>query len=62
MNARFRIIALGAALLALSPVAMAQRASLAERVAALERQAAAGQGTTDLLRQVIAAAFASVEH
>jgi tol-pal system protein YbgF len=52
MNARIRVIVLGAVLLALSPTAMAQRASLAERVAALERQAATDQGTTDLLRQV----------
>jgi len=52
MNARIRIVVLGAVLLAVSPTVMAQRASLAERVASLERQAAAGQGTTELLRQI----------
>jgi len=52
MNAGIRILALGAVLLAVSPAVFAQRASLAERVAVLERQAAAGQGTADLLRQI----------
>lgn len=46
-------IALAAALLAAAPV-HAQRASLAERVAALEQQAASNQGNVDLLNQIAA--------
>ncbi|MCJ0825798.1 tol-pal system protein YbgF [Luteimonas sp. 50] len=45
---------LGALLLATVPPASAQRASLAERVAALEQQAANNQGNVDLLNQVTA--------
>jgi len=41
-----------AGLLAMAAPAMAQRASLAERVAALEQQAANNQGNVDLLNQV----------
>jgi TolA-binding protein len=44
-------IAVAAALVAAAP-ASAQRASLAERVAALEQQAANNQGNVDLLNQV----------
>jgi tol-pal system protein YbgF len=44
-------IALAAALVAAAP-AFAQRASLADRVAALEQQAANNQGNVDLLNQV----------
>jgi tol-pal system protein YbgF len=44
-------IAIAAALVAAAP-ASAQRASLAERVAALEQQAANNQGNVDLLNQV----------
>lgn len=46
-------IALAAALVAAAPV-QAQRASLADRVAALEQQAANNQGNVDLLNQVTA--------
>ena len=52
MNARIRMLALASVLVAVSPAAFAQRASLAERVAVLEQQAAANRGNTDLLRQV----------
>jgi tol-pal system protein YbgF len=52
MNVVIRMVALGAVLAAVSPGALAQRASLAERVAVLEQQAAANRGNTDLLRQV----------
>jgi hypothetical protein len=52
MNGGIRMLVAGVVLLALSPVALAQRASLAERVAVLEQQAAANRGNTDLLRQV----------
>ena len=44
-------MAFAAALVAAAP-AFAQRASLAERVAALENQAASNQGNVDLLNQV----------
>src|SRR5512143_3397121 len=46
--------ALCAGLLAMAAPAMAQRASLAERVGALEQQAANNQGNVDLLNQVTA--------
>ena len=54
MNIRLSILWVAAVLvLALAtPAAHAQRASLAERVAALEQRAAADQGNVDLLRQV----------
>lgn len=51
MNIRTSLLA-AALLLAVAPIAHAQRASLAERVAALEQHAAADQGNVDLLRQV----------
>ena len=51
MNIRSALCA-AALLLAIVPAAQAQRASLAERVAALEQRAAADQGNVDLLRQV----------
>lgn len=47
------VIALAAALAAAAPV-QAQRASLADRVAALEQQAANNQGNVDLLNQLTA--------
>lgn len=43
---------LSACLLAIATPALAQRASLAERVAALEQQAASNRGTLDLVNQV----------
>ena len=43
---------LAACVLASAPLAAQQRASLAERVADLERQAAAGQGNVELLNQI----------
>ena len=43
---------LALATLAASPVAFAQRASLADRVAALEARAAADQGATELVNQI----------
>ena len=46
-----RIATLATCLLASLPVA-AQRASLADRVEALERQAAASQGNVELLTQI----------
>ena len=52
MNARIPVFAVSLALLAFAPVAGAQRASLAERVAALEQRAATDQGNVDLLNQV----------
>jgi tol-pal system protein YbgF len=51
MRASLYAIACAAALVAAAPV-HAQRASLAERVAALEQQAASNQGNVDLLNQV----------
>jgi len=54
MNVRIPALAVSLALLALAPVASAQRASLAERVASLEQRAAADQGNVDLLNQVTA--------
>jgi tol-pal system protein YbgF len=51
MNIRTSLCAL-ALLMAVVPAARAQRASLAERVAALEQRAAQDQGNVDLLRQV----------
>ena len=47
-----RIAALAACLLVSLPLAAQQRASLADRVAALERQAAAPQGNVELLNQI----------
>ncbi|RZA15957.1 MAG: tol-pal system protein YbgF, partial [Lysobacteraceae bacterium] len=44
-------IALLAAMLCASPLALAQRASLADRVAALEQRAAGDQNGTDLVDQ-----------
>lgn len=41
-----------AAMLGASPLALAQRASLADRVAALEQRAAGGQGATELVNQL----------
>lgn len=57
MNVRIPVFAVSLALLALgllafAPVAGAQRASLAERVGALEQRAATDQGNVDLLNQV----------
>ena len=52
MNVRIPVFAVSLALLAFAPVASAQRASLAERVAALEQRAATDQGNVDLLNQV----------
>lgn len=52
MNVRIPAFAVSLALLAFAPVAGAQRASLAERVAALEQRAATDQGNVDLLNQV----------
>jgi TolA-binding protein len=52
MNVRIPVVAVSLALLAFAPVAGAQRASLAERVAALEQRAATDQGNVDLLNQV----------
>ena len=53
MNVRIPVFfAVSLALLAFAPVAGAQRASLAERVAALEQRAATDQGNVDLLNQV----------
>src|SRR6476661_10315696 len=49
---RFLSAVLCTGLLAMAAPAMAQRASLAERVAALEQQAANNQGNVDLLNQV----------
>ncbi|MGN6112770.1 MAG: YbgF trimerization domain-containing protein, partial [Luteimonas sp.] len=54
MNIRVPALAVSLALLAFAPVASAQRASLAERVAALEQRAATDQGNVDLLNQVTA--------
>lgn len=54
MNARIPVLAVSLALVALAPVASAQRASLAERVAVLEQRAATDQGNVDLLNQVTA--------
>jgi len=51
MQRQFVSIVFAAALVAAAP-AFAQRASLAERVAALEQQAANNQGNVDLLNQV----------
>ena len=51
MNIRSSFLAV-ALLFAIVPVAHAQRASLAERIAALEQRAATDQGNVDLLRQV----------
>ena len=48
----FRIAILATCLLASLPLAAQQRASLAERVEALERQANAGQGSVALLNQI----------
>jgi tol-pal system protein YbgF len=52
MNVRIPAFAVSLALLAFAPVAGAQRASLAERVGALEQRAATDQGNVDLLNQV----------
>lgn len=52
MNVRIPVFAVSLALLAFAPVAGAQRASLAERVGALEQRAATDQGNVDLLNQV----------
>ena len=41
------------AMLTASPLALAQRASLADRVAALEQRAAGDQGATELVNQTI---------
>src|SRR6476661_378657 len=49
---RFLSAVLCTGLLAMAAPAMAQRASLAERVAALEQQAANNRGNVDLLNQV----------
>lgn len=54
MNVRIPVLAVSLALLAFAPVASAQRASLAERVAVLEQRAATDQGNVDLLNQVTA--------
>ena len=51
MRNAFLVTTLAAALVAAAP-ASAQRASLADRVAALEQQAASNQGNVDLLNQV----------
>lgn len=51
MRSPIAIIAFAAALVAAAP-AFAQRASLADRVAALEQQSANNQGNVDLLNQV----------
>jgi tol-pal system protein YbgF len=51
MRNTFLVTTLAAALVAAAP-ASAQRASLADRVAALEQQAASNQGNVDLLNQV----------
>ena len=51
MRRKFRMLVIAAALVAAAP-AFAQRASLADRVAALEQQAANNQGNLDLLNQV----------
>jgi tol-pal system protein YbgF len=45
-------VALLAAMLGASPLALAQRASLADRVAALEARTAGGQGGTELVNQI----------
>lgn len=45
-------IALLAAMLMASPLALAQRTSLADRVAALEQRAAGDQGATELVNQI----------
>lgn len=52
MNKLLTLSIIGTALLAIATPAVAQRASLAERVAALEQQAANNQGNIDLLNQV----------
>lgn len=52
MNIRIPAIVVTMALLASAPAAFAQRASLAERVSALEVHASADQGNVDLLNQV----------
>src|SRR5690606_28855067 len=52
MNVRIAAIVVGVGLATLAPAAMAQRASLAERVAALEQRAATDRGNVDLLNQV----------
>ena len=52
MNIRIAAISAGLALATLAPAGMAQRASLAERVAALEQRAATDRGNVDLLNQV----------
>ena len=51
MRARTAVM-LALATLAASPAAFAQRASLADRVAALEARAAADQGATELVNQI----------
>jgi tol-pal system protein YbgF len=51
---KFPIFLIAALLLAIAMPATAQRASLADRVAALEQQAANTQGNVDLLNQVTA--------
>ena len=48
----FRLPLLAACLLVALPLAAQQRVSLADRVAALERQAAASQGNVELLNQI----------
>ena len=51
MRARTAVM-LALATLAASPAAFAQRASLADRVAALEARAAADRGATELVNQI----------
>ena len=51
-SSKFPIFLIAALLLAIAMPATAQRASLADRVAALEQQAANTQGNVDLLNQV----------
>ena len=53
-SSKFPIFMIAALLLAIAMPATAQRASLADRVAALEQQAANTQGNVDLLNQVTA--------
>jgi tol-pal system protein YbgF len=53
-SSKFPIFLIAALLLAIAMPATAQRASLADRVAALEQQAANTQGNVDLLNQVTA--------
>src|SRR5690606_427600 len=52
MNVRIAAILVGLGLAAMAPATMAQRASLAERVAVLEQRAATDRGNVDLLNQV----------